>query len=267
MNNEYEHRKKTAVDLVHSAGHMMLDFYHTHFSVHQKEAHDYVSALDEKIERMIRAEINSLFSDDQIIGEEMKLDEGGSSYGWIVDPIDGTNNYVRNIPLAGVQIALTHNSRVLFGVIYQPFLRELYIAEKNKGAKFLNQTTGKSLSLKVAARPLGSSLVIFDAGLANRVEPSTRIFSNLMGQVDAVRVFGVAVSDFPFIAKGGADALISSIAKPYDIAAGALLVEEAGGKVTDLRGQPWDISTKHILVSTPANHTELVQALQGVLND
>ncbi len=265
MNSEFAHRKRLAIQLVQYAGDLMLEAYHTPLVFHAKSPHDFVSELDLTIEEHMRHEIQSSFPADALLGEELPNQEKNAQYEWVIDPIDGTNNYVRNIPLAGSQVALLKEGVPVFGVIFQPFLQELYTAEKGEGALLYNRLTGKRVSLKVGNRPLSESLAIFDAGVARGAEPTTAILRHMQGRIEAVRVFGVAVHDFPLIAKGGADVLITSIAEPYDISVGSLLVEEAGGVVTDLEGKPWTPFSKNLLVSTPVNHNLIIKELKGII--
>jgi myo-inositol-1(or 4)-monophosphatase len=224
----------------------------------EKTANDFVTAADREIEAFLDAEILSAFPEDAILQEEKADVEGKSGYRWVIDPIDGTNNYARKIPDARVQIALMEGERIVLGIIYNPLTEEAYCAEDGKGASVIHLPSGSSRVLRVAKRPLEKSMVLYTAAIAKGAEVSSRLFAALLGNIGAMRIYGAASVSFELIASGRADAFLCDVSKPMDMAAGALIVREAGGVAVDYAGADWTLHKPDILVGTPANRAALL---------
>lgn len=251
-----DERIKAAERIIKHGGELIHDSFHTSITKREKTRHDYVTEIDEKIENLVDKEIKALFPDDAILGEENGEVAGTSGYLWVVDPLDGTNNFVKGIPQAGIQIAIYENGEIVYGVILNPFVQQMYVAHKGQGAYVEDLRNGYRVKLQVSNNSLAESLLIYDAGIAKGEEQSKEIFNAFLGHIGWVRIFGVAVLDFPMIALGSADVLISNIPKPMDIAPGCLLVEEADGVITDFEGKPWNLHSKNIVVGNRENHRE-----------
>ena len=170
----------------------------------------------------------------------------------IIDPIDGTHNYARRLPMFGVSIALEHQGKVVLGVIGIPYFDEIYTAEKGGGA-FLNGE-----KLRVSDVELDKSLMIYDTKLRFDKEPMIGSLSDLVHEVFIIRMFGCATWDLCTIAKGQAEFSVDFTAKPWDLAAGALIVEEAGGRVTDLKGNNWNAYSAGFIASNSKLHEEVL---------
>lgn len=261
-----EERKKVANRFVKHGGQLILEAFRTSVTVREKSHHDYVTEVDEKIETLFEKEINELFPEDAILGEEYDAIEGTSGYLWVIDPLDGTNNFVKGIPQAGIQLAIFKDAEPLYTAIFNPFVNQLYYAERGGGAYFEDLTTGHSSRLQVSGVSLAESMLIFDSSIALGDYPVLDIFNALMGNIGWLRVFGVAVLDLPFVALGSADILVSNIPKAVDIAGGCLLIEEAGGVITDFEGKPWTLHSKNIVAANRNNHSEALQIIQRALH-
>jgi myo-inositol-1(or 4)-monophosphatase len=262
-----EERIKVANHVVKYGGQLIFEAFHTSLAVREKSRHDYVTEVDEEIEKLFDKEIKKLFPDDAILGEEYEAIEGTSGYLWVIDPLDGTNNFVKGIPQAGIQLAVFKDGEPLYAAIFNPFVNQLYYAEKGKGAHLEDFNKGYSSRLQVSDVSLAESMLIFDSSIANGDHPELDIFSAFMGNIGWLRVFGVAVLDLPLVALGSADILVSNIPKPVDIAGGCLLIEEAGGIITDFEGKPWTLHSKNIIAANPNNHSEALKIIQSVNQD
>lgn len=214
---------------------------------------------------MVDSEVKRLFPDDAILGEENGRKNGNSGYLWVVDPLDSTNNFVKGIPQAGIQIAIYKDGVIMYAAILNPFVQQLYVARRGYGAFVEDLLNGYRVRMQVSGSNLSESMLIYDSAIARGEATSTAIFNAFLGKTGWVRIFGVAVLDFPLIALGSADVLISNIPKPMDIAPGCLLVEEAGGIITDYDGEPWSLHSKNIVVGNSHNHKTALEIVQAVL--
>ena len=218
---------------------------------------DFVTDVDLQAEGEIIAAIEKEYPDHNILSEERGDLHKDSEYKWIIDPLDGTHNYARKLPMFGVSIALEHRGKVVLGIISLPYFHELCTAEIGKGA-YLNGE-----KLRVSDVGLGESLMIYDTKLRVNKEPMIDALSHLVHNVFIIRMFGCATWDLSLIAKGQAELNVDFTCKPWDIAAGALIVEEAGGKVTDLQGNAWTPYSQGYILSNGKVHDEVL----GILSE
>lgn len=246
---EIASRAKTAHYIATNAGSLMLDLFHREIKKVEKSKNDYVSELDRSIESMAQKTIIESFPEDGFAGEEYMPVSSRDGITWIVDPIDGTNNYLRGLPLCGFQLAILHNDAPVHSVIYRPFTQELFTATKGEGAVYKNMLTGEESGVRVSDRPMAEAVVIYDSNVGRAANPSTNCLLSLADHVASTRVFGVAVFDLPAIASGVAEVLITGIAQPYDIAPGWLLVSEAGGLVYNRNGQEPSLDDDFVIIS------------------
>jgi myo-inositol-1(or 4)-monophosphatase len=259
-------RIKAAERIIKHGGDLIHDAFHTSFTKREKTRHDYVTEIDETIEKLIDTEIKKLFPQDALLGEEYGGTKGSSGYLWIIDPLDGTNNFVKGIPQAGIQIAICKDEKVVYGVILNPFVQQMYVASKGHGAFAEDLRNGYRVRLQVSNSTLAESMMIFDSSIVRGDGDETAVFTALLGKTGWIRIFGVAVLDLPFLALGSADLLISNIPKPVDIAPGCLLIEEAGGVITDFDGKPWSPFSKNIVAGNKQNHAEALAIVADALN-
>ena len=226
---------------------------------------NFVSAADRRAEEVLREELLAARPGYCFIGEEGGRVEGpDKSHTWLVDPLDGTTNFLHGIPHFGISIALEREGTLIAGLVYNPVSDELFSAERGKGA-FLNDRR-----LRVAARQRLNDAVIA-CGLPHYGRGDLAVFRKEFGAVQeraaGLRRFGAAALDLAFIAAGRFDGYWERNLSPWDMAAGTLLVREAGGFVTDLDGGEAMFSKGHILAGNETIHRELLRLIKGAAKD
>ena len=248
-----------AADAARKAAELMRKFRHRleGIPVERKARHDYVSDVDRACEQAIRDHIFKYHRDHAFLGEESgKAGNPESDHVWIVDPLDGTSNYLRGIPHYSVSIALSVKGRIEHGVVYDPLRDEMFSASRGEGA-FLN-----SQRIRVSGRRELATAVIATAFpfRTRRLMPAYQaMFDAVFDKVEDIRRAGTASLDLAYVACGRLDGYFELNLKPWDIAAGALLVQEAGGVVMDIAGGEKWLDTGHILAApfklvTPLRH-------------
>ena len=223
-----------AINAAHIAGDLMRQEFPKVASipVTQKARHDYVTEIDRSSEAQIVREIKRYHPDHAFLGEEGGS-EGESDYKWIIDPLDGTSNYLHGIPHFGISIALQVKGRTEHAVVYDPMRDEMFSASRGSGAH-LNNTR-----IRVSARnSLNNAIVAtaFPFRQRGMMSVYTGIFSDVFRKIEDIRRNGAASLDLAWVAAGRMDAYFEIGLKSWDVAAGALLVREAGGVVTDFDG-------------------------------
>lgn len=259
--NEVTKRIPIAEYMASNAGSLIVDLFHKKIRTEEKYAHDYVTELDRDIESMARKVIFEQFGSDGFYGEESSGVADKSGFEWVVDPIDGTNNYVRGLPLCGFQLALLHNGTPVYGLIHRPLTQEIYTAVKGEGANYRNNLTGESSSLQVSERGMYEAIGIFDAKVGKSGNKSTELMLKVADAISMVRVFGVASFDLPSVAEGSVEFLITGMSQKYDIAAGKLIIEEAGGLAYDITGGSIDLEDSLVIFSNSTIKDELLNLL------
>ncbi|MBD3184381.1 inositol monophosphatase [Candidatus Poribacteria bacterium] len=220
---------------------------------------EFVTDVDLQVEGEIITIIRDEFPDHCILSEERGDLIIDSDYKWIIDPLDGTHNYAHKMPLFGTSIALEHKGQVIIGIVTAPYFKHTYKAVRGKGA-FLNDE-----KINVSKRDLGNALMIFDTKLRFDDGPMLKTLGKLVHKAHIVRMYGCATWDLSMIAIGNADMSVDFTAKPWDLAAGALIVEESGGKVTDLRGNDWNAYSKGFVASNGVMHAEILEIISEFL--
>ena len=228
-----------------------------HVASKDKVYKELVTDVDLQVEGEIITVIREDYPNHSILSEEQGSFYTASEYKWIIDPLDGTHNYARRLPIFGTSIALEHKGKVVLGVISLPYFDEFYTAERGKGS-YLNGE-----KIHVSNTELSQSLMIYDTKLRVNRDPMVVSLSDLVPEVFIIRMFGCATWDLSLIAKGQADFNVDFTAKPWDLAAGALIVEEAGGKVTDLQGNPWNAYNQGFVASNGKVHEEVLGIING----
>ena len=233
-----------------------------HLQVSLKGPANFVSMADKRAEEMLYEDLAKARPGYGFIGEEGGKREGSDkSHTWIVDPLDGTTNFLHGIPQFAISIGLSREGVMIAGVIYNPANDELYIAERGKGA-FLNDQR-----LRVAARR-DLAEAVFACGLPHRGRGDLALFRSefeaIADKVAGLRRFGAAALDLAWVAAGRVDAYWERNISPWDIAAGLLLVREAGGFVSDVDGKDTMMQTGSIVAGNETMHHELLKLLKGV---
>ena len=249
--------KQVAITAAKEAGKILMKHFRKSLKVSYKTKHHIVTNIDLMAEKKIISIINKHYPDHAILSEEEGSVKKLSPYTWIIDPIDGTHNYLYGFPLFGVSIALEYRGKVVLGVIYLPYLDDLYVAERGKGA-FLN---GKRI--KVSKRKaLKESFIFYDSNLYSQTAKRLRVLKKISLSCFSTRINGVAVFSFVCVASGIGDGHVALNTNPWDIAAGMLIIEEAGGRCTDMKGKPWSPYIKHFVCSNGKIHKSLLNAIK-----
>jgi myo-inositol-1(or 4)-monophosphatase len=246
----------TAVEAVVRAGAIQMAKFGGEFRVDKKGAIDLVTEVDVDVERMFRALVSERFPDHQVLAEEMGgADSVPPGPCWVFDPIDGTTNFTHGLPIFCSSLALEIDGVAEVGAVYDPTRKELFTAERGGGA-YLN---GRPLRVSSAARLVDAMLVTgFPYDVHSRIEEIVGLFGRFVGQARAVRRLGSAAIDLCYIAAGRMDAFWERDLKPWDIAAGALIVAEAGGRITNMDGQPFASRGRDVLASNGLLHDDML---------
>ena len=250
--------REPAIDLARRAGALLLDGLTRARRVERKSATELVTDVDRASEALLVAGLRESFPDHTIIGEEGGGVQRASAYTWVVDPIDGTNNYAHGFPFFCVTLALLHEGEPILGVTFDPLRDELFVAEAGRGAWCNGQP------LRVAETPTLSEALVstgFPYNFASEPANNAREFVRVHERVQGVRRAGAAALDLAYVAMGRLDAHWELRLQPWDAAAGALLVREAGGRVSDWSGAHWTTHSASLVAANPAIQQELVQLL------
>lgn len=253
---EIMERKKIAVQAAKKAGKMLCNNFGKTLKVKSKGDRNLVSNIDLKAENIIVGLIQKHFPQDDILSEENKFRRLNSDFMWIIDPLDGTHNYIRSIEIFGVSIGLVLKGEVVMGVIYMPVLKELYVARKGKGAYLNNKR------IRVSRKKLRETVMIFDSSIRINKKPMLASLGKLTDEVFNVRMFGSTVRSLSYVAEGKAEVEIEYNDNVWDFAAGLLLVEEAGGKATDFEGRPWNINSRTYVASNRIIHKDVLKMIK-----
>lgn len=246
-------------ELARQAGALLLKFF-GHVSVEYKGDADLVTQADRASEKLIVERIRSLWPDHDLIGEEGSRRETGSDFRWYIDPLDGTTNFAHGYPVFCVSLALEYKGGRIAGVVYDPCRDEMYAAAKGSGS------TLNGLPTHVSATPrLVESLVATGFPSHKRHKnPNIHFYHQITLRSHGVRRAGSAALDLCQVACGRFDAFWEFNLNPWDTAAGVLIVQEAGGKVSDFSNKPFKIESKEVLASNGLIHDELLQEFRKI---
>ena len=251
----------TAIEAVVRAGDLQMARFGRDFAIGKKGVIDLVTEVDVEVERMFRDLIAQRFPRHHVLGEEM----GGSAAVpsgpcWVFDPIDGTTNFAHGLPIFCSSLALEIDGVPEIAAVYDPNRRELFTAERGGGA-FL---TGTRLRVSRAERLVDAMLVTgFPYDVHSRVDEIVGLFGAFVGRARAVRRLGSAAIDLCYVAAGRMDGFWESDLKAWDIAGGALLVVEAGGRLTGMDGAPFTSRGGHVLASNGHIHDAMLEVIRG----
>ncbi len=255
-------RRATLVAALRAAGKVLTRNFGK-VGYRQKRRADLLTAADLESQRVILDAIVRAHPDDDFKAEEDEVKLTGSEWLWVIDPLDGTTNYAHGYPASCVSIGLLRNGRPALGGVVDPFRGELFLAEKGKGA-FMN---GRRLRVSAASKVSESLLITgFAYDRAERADFYLKRFKAFIKVSHDVRRSGSAALDMAWIAAGRADGFWEFKLNPWDVAAGALLVAEAGGKVTDFAGKPWTDWRKmgaETLATNGRVHAGMLKVLRG----
>jgi len=227
--------------------------------VRKKGAIDLVTEADEAAEKTIIDTLRNSFPEHAILSEESGLRKGSGGYRWIIDPLDGTTNFVNGLGIYSISIAFAHAQQVLFGVVLSPCSREIFTAVKGEGA-FCN---GRPIAVSQKDAVCESLLVTgFPYDLKRNFDTIMRRFTNCVRQARGIRRLGSAALDFCYVACGRFDGYWEQYLQPWDMAAGALIAAEAGARVTDFSNGDFVTDTDEILVTNGLIHKEMLSLME-----
>lgn len=256
----------TAIEAAKSAAEILLKNFGkiSAIDIREKKKNDFLTFVDEQAEQRIITIIHDSFPDHAILAEESGAKQKNSDYLWIIDPLDGTKNYIANIPVFGISIALKYKNDLILGVVFDPLGNELYCAEKNKGA-YLN---GKSIKVS-ANKHLENCLLAtgFPFKYKNFLRNYMASFEDVFRSTSGVRRMGAACIDLAYLAAGRFDGFWEIGLNPWDVAAGLLIIQEAGGKISDFWGEQDHVFSGYFVASNGVIHKQLINLLQKNFKD
>lgn len=239
---------QVAIEAVKKAGNFMQSQYTSVHRVEYKDGQEIVTEIDKQSEKIIRNVIHTMFPEHSILGEESCLDGTDKDNIWIVDPLEGTENYSRGIGWYGISLAFSRRNIVLIGVVYNPVTNELFIAEKGKGA----YKNDKNIYVSTQS-DLQQSVVYVSGNKKSKI-----LVPLLVKGIRHLRIASAAAYETCMIADGRIEGFIKITKSPWGFAAANLIVEEAGGKVTTFNGSAWDTTSTHLIASNGHLHDKLM---------
>lgn len=250
----------TAVEAALQAGRIQQVYFRRTPEITKKSRIDLVTAADLAAEKAFRELIAARFPEHEVLGEETPAtgEPPRSVFRWIIDPVDGTTNFAHGLAFFCVSIALEINGRIELGVVFDPVAGEMFTAERHGGARL------NGVPISVAPRT-----ALVDAMLCTGFPYSVRedrgrhlhVFAAFLEEAQAVRRLGSAALDLCYVACGRLDGYWEEKIHPWDIAAGALIVEEAGGRVGGMGGEPFDVFAGHLVASSPGLHDLMLSTI------
>lgn len=254
-----------ALSLAHAAGQKLLEFYEQELTIVSKStSFDLVTQADKESEALVIGQIRETYPDHAILAEESGASAETSRYCWIIDPLDGTTNFALSLPQFSVTIALQIDGQTEIGVVYDPLRDETFLAERGGGAWLISPRVGKR-RLQVRDTSTLEASLLCTGFPYSRVESKTNNlteFNRVALRVRGIRRLGSAALDLAYVACGRLDGYWEYDLKPWDSVAGVLLVEEAGGVVTQLTGESWHPRS----ISTAAANPTLLPVMLAALN-
>ena len=252
----------TAVEAVLRAGEIQLAHFRTDVAVRKKGPIDLVTEVDVEVETMFRALVAERFPTHAVVAEE--LDAGprgrsGATHCWVFDPIDGTVNYAHGLPFFCASLALEIDGAARVAAVYDPLREELYTAERGAGARL----NGAPLGVSSAETLIDAVLCTgFPYDVHQTLDEVVGLFRAFVGRARAVRRLGSAALDLCYVAAGRLDGFWEQRLHPWDTAAGALIVEEAGGRTSGMDGRPFRPRDGHVVASNGRIHDEMLAAIR-----
>jgi myo-inositol-1(or 4)-monophosphatase len=248
-----------AVHAVREAGAMQKAWLDRDKKIQFKGVVNLVTEVDTRCETRIIEIIRDAFPDHGILSEETPPTDSASPYRWIIDPLDGTTNYAHGYPCFATSIAVQRRGEVILGVVYDPMLDELFVARRGEGATL----NGEPLAVSTTG-DLSNALLATGFPYDLRETPDNNVdhFTRMIMEARAVRRDGAAALDLCYVAAGRFDGFWELKLYPWDMAAGNLMIEEAGGLVTNFRGDGIGVEAREVLASNGHIHAQMIEVLQ-----
>ncbi|MFN5135729.1 MAG: inositol monophosphatase family protein [Chitinophagaceae bacterium] len=253
--------KQTLIEATRAGAEQLVHFYDKEYTVSHKEGvNNLVTEADHASEKAIINTIKHKFPTHFILSEETGELAQDSEYKWIIDPIDGTINFSKGIPICCVSIAVEKNGQMILGAVYSPFLNEFFFAERGQGAT-LND---KKIQVSTQNQVIKSCLVTgFPYTYLDMENGPLQVFERLIRKGVPVRRLGSAALDLCWVAAGRFDGFYEHKLQAWDSAAGFLIVEEAGGKVTDFENEYYSPYQPHLVATNGVIHDELIEVINN----
>jgi len=246
--------------IVLEVGNLLREGYYRNKEIGRKSGRELVTSADIASERLIRSRIESAFPDHKILSEELGNTQAIDVENlWVVDPLDGTNNFAHSFPFFSVSIAFVHKGSIVLGVVYDPLRQEIFSSTRT-GKSYMN---GEKLSVS-AIDDISQAIIAtgFPYDLAPETENNLDNFINVSYAAQGIRRAGSAALDLCYVAAGRLDGFWELKLKPWDMAAGALIAKNAGGIVTDFDKTQWLLSSDRIVTANSAIHKSLIEIIQ-----
>jgi myo-inositol-1(or 4)-monophosphatase len=252
-----------AAEIAREAGARLREFHAQGVETEYKGDVDIVTVADRTVEKLIRARLSEAFPDHGVYGEEGTRERMEGEFRWYVDPLDGTTNFAHGFPQFCVSMGLEHrpagtkageDGTLVAGVIYDPLRDELFTAERGRGAQLNGKTTKVSRTPELAEALLATGF----PSRKRHASPNVHFYQEFTLRSHGVRRAGSAALDLAYVACGRMDAFWEFNLNPWDTAAGILLIEEAGGRVTDFAGERFQLKSEEILATNGLIHEELI---------
>lgn len=246
-------------DIIRQAGAIVMEGYGNVRHIHQKGVIDLVTEFDKRSEELIISSIQQEFPDHAILAEESGHNKTVSEYQWVIDPLDGTTNFSHGIPVFSVSIGLLKNNSPVVGVVYDPFHNEMFSAELGHGATLNHRPIHVSSRMDLGQAAISTG---FPYDLRTNPQNNFAQFIQFQLRTQTVRHLASAALDCAWTAMGRLDGYWEFGVKPWDIGAGALIVREAGGRVTSVDGDEDFLSDETIVVSNNLIHEQILRVLR-----
>ena len=257
-------------EIAREAGALLMHYFHQHLKIEYKGEADLVTAADRAAEALIRDRIRAQWPQHDVLGEEQGLNDQGSDYRWYVDPLDGTTNFAHGYPVFCVSMGLERRGsgsqspeqKLVAGVVYDPTRDELFSAEQGRGARL----NGEAMQVSKTSTLKESLLATGFPSQKRHKNPNIFFYHQITLHTHGVRRAGSAALDLCNVASGRYDGFWEFNLNPWDTAAGVLIVEEAGGKVTRFDGSPFELNSRETLASNGLLHEALLEEFREIFS-
>jgi myo-inositol-1(or 4)-monophosphatase len=253
--------KKVALAAAQEAGAELLKRFHkfSRREIMLKSHHEILTKADLAAEKIIISQVKAAFPDHHILSEESGENSQQSDWFWVIDPLDGTTNFSMHNPLWAVSIGVAYRGELVFGVVYAPYMKELFSAEKGKGTKLNNK------KIAVSGVYEGKVLNTFcHSHHAKDIARAVAYYSRQKQDGFDCRQLGSASVELAYVAAGRIESIVIPGAHPWDVAAGVMLVQEAGGQVTDFGGKAWTLESPDMAASNGLVHGQIKGVLKNI---
>jgi len=254
--------QKKFESIVLKAGDMLEKAFYQNKNIYTKSTnYDLITDTDKSIELFLKEKFTKLLPESEFLAEETDPAHKYSKYLWIIDPIDGTTNFVHKYPFVCISVALMIDNVLSFAITYNPIMKELFYAEKSKGAYLNNTRIHVSTNTDFSKSLLGTG---FAYNFVHSMENNFNFFKEILPCVHGIRRAGSAALDLAYVAKGVFDGFWEWYLNPWDVCAGILLIKEAGGIVTNIYHQDWRFEDQLLIAGSKEMHGKLYNKIQEI---